>query len=226
MLPHNAFESHTAAQIKAIDDVADKLPVIVIIQKISDLSVVYMCSRGLQLLDITLEELREMKAEYQHRFFNIDDSEDYWPKFRTMLLKNDLNENLAYLQQVRHASREDWAWYISSTRIFLQDENGAPYLCITTATAIDDMKHMPQMAERLLKENNFLRNNYQKFCKLGKREREILKLVALGQSSPEIGDSLHIASATVDAHRKNIKRKLEISSSYHFAEYARAFDLI
>ena len=226
-MPHKEpFESLIAERVKAIDDIADKLPVIVIIHKIIDFSVVYMSPKGLKLLDMTLKELQEIKAEYQHRFFNIEDSDDYWPKFRKMLMNNDMEQNLAYLQQVKHANREDWSWYISSTRIFLQDENGAPYLSITTATAIDDMKHMPSKAERLLKENNFLRNNYQKFSKLGKREKEILKLVALGQSSPEIGETLHIASATVDAHRKNIKRKLAISSSYDFAEYARAFDLI
>ncbi|SEI77827.1 regulatory protein, luxR family [Dyadobacter koreensis] len=226
MLLKGSFESLVAERVKAIDDIADRLPVIVIISKISDFSVVYMSPRGLKLLEMTLEELQEIKAEYQYRFFNIEDSDDYWPKFRKMLMNNDMDQSVAYLQQVKHANRDDWAWYISSTRIFLKDENGAPYLIITTATAIDDMKHMPLKAERLLRENNFLRNNYQKFSRLGKREKEILKLVALGQSSPEIGDSLHIASATVDAHRKNIKRKLGISSSYDFSEYARAFDLI
>jgi len=226
MLHDESLESLIATQINAIDAIADKLPVIVIIHKIQDFSVIYMSPKGLKLLDMTLEELQGIKAEYQYRFFNLEDSEDYWPKYKRMLLKNDMEQSIAYLQQVKHANREDWAWYISSTRIFMQDQHGAPYLSITTATAIDDMKHMPSKAERILKENYFLRNNYEKFCKLGKREKEILKLVALGQSSPDIGNTLHIASATVDAHRKNIKRKLSISSSYDFSEYARAFDLI
>ncbi|MCF2443046.1 helix-turn-helix transcriptional regulator [Dyadobacter sp. CY345] len=226
MLLENSFERLIAERVKAIDAIASQLPVIVIIQKIADFSVLYMSPKGLDLLGMTLLELQEIKAEYQHRFFNIEDSEEYWPKFRSLLLENNMDQNLSYLQQVKHKDRVDWAWYISATRIFLQDETGAPFLMITTATAIDDMKHMPSKAERLLKENNFLRNNYQKFSMLGKREKEILKMVSLGYSSPEIGDRLHIASATVDAHRKNIKRKLAISSYYDFAEYARAFDLI
>ncbi len=223
---NNSFEGLVADRVQAIDTIADQLPVIVVIQKIVDFSVLYMSPKGLELLGLTLLELQEIKTEYQHRFFNIDDSEEYWPKFRNLLLVNNPDQNLSYLQQVKHKDRVDWAWYISATRIFLQDENGAPFLMITTATAIDDMKHMPSKAERLLKENNFLRNNYQKFSVLGKREKEILKMVALGHSSPDIGEKLHIASATVDAHRKNIKRKLSISSYYDFAEYARAFDLI
>jgi DNA-binding CsgD family transcriptional regulator len=97
---------------------------------------------------------------------------------------------------------------------------------ITTATSIDEMRHMPAKAEKLLEENAFLRENYQRFSMLGRREKEIMKLVALGKSSPEIAEELNIASATVDAHRKNIKKKLSISSYYDFAQYARAFDLI
>jgi len=220
------IERVVTERIKAIDLIADRLPAIVIIHRIVDFSVVYMSPKGLKLLGISLEEIQQMKAEYQHRFFNIEDSDDYWPKFRKLLMKNDVEESISFLQQVKLASREDWAWYISSTKIFMKNEQNEPFLCISTAIAIDDMKHMPLKAERLLKENNFLRNNYQKFSTLGKREKEILKFVALGQSSPEIGDKLHIATATVDAHRKNIKKKLSISTYYDLAEYARAFDLI
>jgi len=68
-----SFESLIAERVKAIDDIADKLPVIVIIHKIIDFSVVYMSPKGLKLLDMTLKELQEIKAEYQHRFFNIED---------------------------------------------------------------------------------------------------------------------------------------------------------
>ena len=226
MLLNEPDESVIAERVQVVEALVDQLPVIIIVHRIRDFSVVYMSPKGLELLGISLEELRQMKAEYQHRFFNIEDSDDYWPKFRKLLEKNDMSDSISYLQQVKLADREEWAWYMSATKLFMQDKNGDPFLSVTTAISIEDMKHMPIKAERLLKENNFLRNNYLKFSSLGKREKEILKYVALGHSSPEIGDILHIASATVDAHRKNIKRKLLISSYYDFAEYARAFDLI
>ncbi|MCF0057369.1 helix-turn-helix transcriptional regulator [Dyadobacter sp. CY356] len=224
------FNEHTESlineKVKAIEIIADQLPAIVIIHRIEDFSVVYMSPKGLSLLGVSLEELKEMKAEYQHRFFNIEDSDEYWPKFKTMLFKNDMHSSVSYFQQVKLANSENWAWYISATKLFMQDEDGNAFLCITTATALDEMKHMPAKAERLLEENTFLRENYQKFSTLGKREKEIMKWVSFGKSSPEIGEELGIASATVDAHRKNIKKKLSISSYYDFAQYARAFDLI
>ncbi len=43
---------------------------------------------------------------------------------------------------------------------------------------------------------------------LGRREREVLQLIAEGKRSPEIAAQLFIAVATVETHRRNIMRKL------------------
>lgn len=44
--------------------------------------------------------------------------------------------------------------------------------------------------------------------KLSDREREVLKLICLGQSNQEIADSLELSSHTVDAHRKHLLSKI------------------
>ncbi len=49
------------------------------------------------------------------------------------------------------------------------------------------------------------------FSKLSEREIEILKLIAQGFSSTEIGDKLFISPRTVDTHRNNIIHKLEVN---------------
>ncbi len=48
---------------------------------------------------------------------------------------------------------------------------------------------------------------------LSKREIEILKLVRKGYLSKEIADKLYISLNTVNNHRKNILRKLQVSNS-------------
>jgi DNA-binding CsgD family transcriptional regulator len=50
--------------------------------------------------------------------------------------------------------------------------------------------------------------------------------VALGKSSCEIANELFISVETVNTHRKLIKLKLDISTTYEFTQYAYAFDLI
>lgn len=55
---------------------------------------------------------------------------------------------------------------------------------------------------------------------LGKREREVLQLVAGGMSSVEISRELHIAPSTVEAHRRNVMRKLDLHSVADLTRYA------
>jgi len=55
---------------------------------------------------------------------------------------------------------------------------------------------------------------------LGAREREILQLLAEGHSSPEIARRLHISTSTVDSHRRNIMRKLDVHSVAELTKYA------
>jgi two-component system, NarL family, nitrate/nitrite response regulator NarL len=52
------------------------------------------------------------------------------------------------------------------------------------------------------------------------RERHILKLIALGKSNKQIASELFISNRTVDTHRNNLKRKLNLSSSVHLVHYA------
>jgi DNA-binding NarL/FixJ family response regulator len=55
---------------------------------------------------------------------------------------------------------------------------------------------------------------------LGSREREVLQLVAEGNTSLEIAKLLHIAPKTVETHRQNIMRKLQINRLADLVKYA------
>ncbi len=50
-------------------------------------------------------------------------------------------------------------------------------------------------------------------AKLSTREREVFDQLVVGASSKEIGRNLDISHKTVDVHRANILRKLEVSSA-------------
>ncbi|WP_417800695.1 response regulator [Tenacibaculum sp.] len=55
---------------------------------------------------------------------------------------------------------------------------------------------------------------------LSNREKEILQLIANGSTSKEIAETLFIAKTTVDTHRKNMIRKLNLSSGNELIKYA------
>lgn len=55
---------------------------------------------------------------------------------------------------------------------------------------------------------------------LSAREREVLQLLAEGNSSKAIAARLHVSVRTVDAHRQNIMDKLKIHSVAELTKYA------
>lgn len=216
-------------KIEALAPVAEWMPGVVIIHELhppSDFSTIYMSNRGLEELGVTLEELSEMGKEYHERFFNNEEMTDFMEKLVKLLENKDPNETFTFFQQVKLRDREDWVWHMGSTRIFHQDEMNNPTHLITVVFPVDQMKHIPNKAERLVTESKFFRENFDKFHNLGNRAKEVLRLVALGKSSAEIADELKISIETVNTHRKIIKRKLDISTTYEFTEYAHAYDLI
>jgi two-component system response regulator NreC len=61
---------------------------------------------------------------------------------------------------------------------------------------------------------------------LSLRETEVLRLIALGLTSDEIADELHLSRRTVDAHRRRIHRKLGLGTRWELVRYAIARNLI
>jgi DNA-binding NarL/FixJ family response regulator len=55
---------------------------------------------------------------------------------------------------------------------------------------------------------------------LSEREQEILALVGSGQSSKQIARSLDIGVRTVETHRQNIRRKLDLAGQAELIRYA------
>lgn len=61
---------------------------------------------------------------------------------------------------------------------------------------------------------------------LTKRELEILTHIANGKAHKEIGKTLHISSRTVDTHRSNILKKLNVKSNAELVKLAISSGLI
>ena len=63
-------------------------------------------------------------------------------------------------------------------------------------------------------------NRTARFGSLTKREREILKLLAEGRSVKEIAASFELSVKTVEAHKFNLMRKLDIHNKAQLVQYA------
>lgn len=61
---------------------------------------------------------------------------------------------------------------------------------------------------------------------LSRREVQVATLLAEGKSAPEIAAELHIATSTVDVHRRNLMRKLDLHNVVELTRYAVRMGLV
>ena len=206
--------------------VADELPSALIIHEVETLQIVYMNSVGLNILGTTLDDLKAMGPEMYHiKYFNAEDSDEYVPKI-LHLIKSRKQEQVSYFQQVRTPGNTEWQLFVSSTKVFARNEEGDATHILTIASMLDPAHHLTAKVNRLMDEVTFLRQNNLLFSTLTRREKEILKYIAMGMSSAEISAKLFIAPATAETHRKNIKNKLRLKNNYDTIMFAQAYNLV
>ncbi len=213
-------------KIASCKDFFEQLPAVVIIHNISNHQVAYMSQRGLNILGVTLEELLAAAADYNNRFFKPEESKEYFPKLFKLLEASSDDEQLTYFQHVWSDRETRWKLYLTASRIFMRDDNGTPVLVLTLSSPVDEKHTMYSRVERLLEENTFLRSNKDLFASLTRREKEIIKLIAIGKNSTEIATEFNLSEETIKTHRRNIKRKLNVESNYDIVRFAQAFDLL
>jgi two-component system, NarL family, response regulator NreC len=61
---------------------------------------------------------------------------------------------------------------------------------------------------------------------LSDREREVVRLIALGHTNPQIAEQLHVAERTVKTYRARAVEKLGFSSRAEITAYARRSGLV
>jgi DNA-binding NarL/FixJ family response regulator len=86
---------------------------------------------------------------------------------------------------------------------------GQKYLCPDATTAMS--RALPDKSDS---------PNATLVSSLGARERQVLQLVAEGHTSVQIAAHLQMAPSTVEVHRRNIMRKLDLHSVADLTKYA------
>lgn len=67
---------------------------------------------------------------------------------------------------------------------------------------------------------NYLETTHYETTRLTEREEEVLSLVAAGYTNKEVADRLALSVKTVESHRANIMRKLNITKRAELVQYA------
>jgi DNA-binding NarL/FixJ family response regulator len=92
-------------------------------------------------------------------------------------------------------------------------------------------KYISRSASQILADN-YISKEYSSTNKSGtkiditKREKEIMELISLGLSNKEIAEKIFVSISTVDAHRYNILKKMEVKNTAEMITKAIKLKLI
>jgi DNA-binding NarL/FixJ family response regulator len=117
---------------------------------------------------------------------------------------------LSMYDSTEHAQR---AMAAGARGYVLKDSPGAEILTAIRAVAAGQTYLSPALASRLFRAPAAR-------IELSEREQQILALLGLGQSSKHIARALDIGVRTVETHRQNIRRKLNLAGQAELIKYA------
>ncbi|MFP3853565.1 MAG: response regulator [Anaerolineales bacterium] len=112
---------------------------------------------------------------------------------------------------------------------YVMKDASARHLVQAIHTCLEGERYLcPPLSERLLEEyqEKISTDQLEPYEILTEREREVLQLVAEGNTNNEIAEMLSISARTVESHRANLMRKLNLDSTADVTKYALRRGLI
>lgn len=155
----------------------------------------------------------------QERFDTLyhPDDRDVLKEMHEYLLKHK-NGVFNAIYKVRDA-HDDFRWVLTSARTYrcLPQEN----IFEVIGTSIDISEQFPYSKNvKLISQEKLKEINRDSICKISKREKEVLKHFANGFKTREIAEMLDLSFHTVNNHRKNLLKKLQIKNLAALVNFA------
>jgi LuxR family transcriptional regulator len=209
-----------------LEDVGDYLPGSVMIQDLETLSNKYMNKRGCEILRHSREELESLGPEYFERFFPKEETENLKGTLQQFVMNNDQSATCSFFQRVRPDEKSPYQWYFTTSQFYTASKEVNTGQLMHISIPVDATSQAARMMNYVCEQDKFVKAHYVKFKLLSKREKEIIKLIVDGKSSFHISEMLFISMHTVNNHRKNICKKLEVKSLSELIKFAIAFFII
>ncbi|MEX0780038.1 MAG: helix-turn-helix transcriptional regulator [Balneolales bacterium] len=136
--------------------------------------------------------------------------------------KGELYSLFTYTEFIQLYRKTNYQPLINFSRKCISHKNNIIVMSLTP----DMFDSNSDTIQQVLEMDVFKIKHYSQFQQLTQREIEILKLLAEGCDNPRISTRLEISRSTIETHRKNIIKKLNVRHYRDLLRYAVAFDLV
>ena len=157
---------------------------------------------------------------------------EIYPAFSDAIMNAPADERRKILFQYNYRfQRKDGEYLNLMEQIYTLevDQNGKPVILLGNVIILNTNEVLPvRMALKNISESGFSETFFSKTFRtvpeaigdVTNRELDILRNLAAGKTSKEIGNELFISPHTVDTHRRNLLRKLDCRSVVELAQIA------
>jgi DNA-binding CsgD family transcriptional regulator len=216
----NQLENGIVERHYSIQEIGELLPGMLHLNRSEDLVLAYFNTWALERFEKSVEEILEQGMEFMLSLFETDTAKLFSQSLLAFLNEKDATATHGFFQKLRFNSKQDFQWMYTSSKLFDDDKHVFSY-----SSPLIAMEQNSAFLLRTLDDNLFLRKNFLTFQSLSKREKEILKLVAEGNTSKQIAEMLFLSKTTISTHRRNIAKKLETNRIEDWVNYSVAFNL-
>ncbi len=181
----------------------------------------FLNEKGCGWFCMAKDHIINMGSVFVNKFYHPDTIKFEFPKIKRFCKTKNYDTVYSNYQQIFNPSIRDY----SVCLVFIKKCSFLSGFISITKPIEDDLVYSKKM-NRIIGEEIFKNNHNKDFETLTLRESEILKFLAEGLNNPQISARLHISRRTVEQHRKNINRKLDVHTYKDIISYAYAFDLV
>jgi len=194
-------------KIKILERMINSFPIAVYINDYKNLKHIWGNAQAEKRIGASIQVMNEKGIEWYLSHYCPEDIEVVRESIQ------DFNENnyteYSRVFRIKPEGEEQWRWSFCKSTVFADDNYGLNKLVLGIAVDLSsEMDSISQM-EELMKENIKLKNRLV-LDSLTKREIEILHSISKGRNTTEIANFLNISFHTVNTHRKNISKKLDL----------------
>ena len=219
----NLFQSEKmiAEGYVTLDELSAEIPGWIHLNHPQQMHLTWMSRRMENDLQKDSKEVELLGTQFMAQIIHEDTTRLVLPHLLAFIARADDTEVTGFIQKIRHTPRTSYEFYYTTVK-YSQNQN--QFFCQSLSfknleTSISCIPTLTSLNEMIIK-------YFREFELLTKREKEVLKLIAMGESNKRIGEMLHISALTVKTHRQNILRKLNVNRTSDLIKIALAFGLI
>ncbi|MBN2733181.1 MAG: helix-turn-helix transcriptional regulator [Balneolaceae bacterium] len=202
--------------------VSNQLPVMAHIANPETFQVLQVNKRYMECTGYEFQQIRERWMDFLLNTVHPDSIKNILRFLPGLYEKHHSNQVITFVQYARVCRSEEYSPVITFTKPTKLPSGKVVWL----EPFPEDFGKHEKKIEQVVKMDEFKLKHFGRFQSLTQREVEILKLLANGYNNPKIADKLFLSRSTVETHRKNLKRKLELKSLRDLMRYAFAFNLV